>query len=75
MARGAAEGLLVQGEPIEGRLPEDRARTVLGIDAETVVHLEVELRGGEYWATWGKKKQPTNAGEPSRDPLSRTAHS
>jgi hypothetical protein len=55
MEQGAAEGLLVQGEALEGRLPEDRARSVLGIDAQTVVHLKVELRGAEYWATWGKK--------------------
>ncbi len=55
MERGGAEGLLVHGEPLEGRLPEDRARTVLGIDAETVVHFQVELRGPEYWARWGKK--------------------
>jgi len=55
MHRGGAEGLLVHGEPLEGRLPEDRARTVLGIDAETIVHFEVELRGAEYWAHWGKK--------------------
>ena len=57
MERGTAEGLLVHGEPLEGRLPEDRARTVLGIDAETVIHFQVELRDGEYWATWGKKKE------------------
>lgn len=55
MQCGAAEGLLVHGEPLEGRLPEDRARTVLGIDAEIVVHFRVELRGSEYWARWGKK--------------------
>lgn len=55
MQRSGAEGLLVQGEPLEGHLPEDRARTVLGIDAETVIHFQVELRGGEYWATWGRK--------------------
>jgi hypothetical protein len=55
VGRGAAEGLLVHGEPLEGRLPEDRARTVLGIDAETVIQFRVELRGGEYWACWGKK--------------------
>jgi hypothetical protein len=45
----------VLGEPLRGRLPEDRARTVLGIDAETVVQFQVELRGAEYWAHWGKK--------------------
>jgi hypothetical protein len=55
MERGAAEGLLVYGEPLEGRLPEDRARTVLGIDAEILVHFRVERRGAEYWARWGKK--------------------
>jgi hypothetical protein len=55
MERGSAEGLLVHGELLEGRLPEDRARTVLGIDAETVVHFQVELRGAEYWAHWGRK--------------------
>jgi hypothetical protein len=55
MERKGAEGLLVLGEPLEGRLPEDRARTVLGIDAETVIHFQVELRGGQYWACWGKK--------------------
>ena len=55
MQRRGAEGLLVHGEPLEGRLPEDRARTVLGIDAETVIHFQVELRDGEYWACWGKK--------------------
>ena len=55
LERQDAEGLLVQGEALDGRLPEDRARTVLGIDAETVVHIQVELRGAEYWAIWGKK--------------------
>lgn len=55
MERGSAEGLLVQGDALEGRLPEDRARSVLGIDAETVIHFQVELRGAEYWASWGKK--------------------
>lgn len=61
MQRGAAEGLLVLGEPLEGRLPEDRARTVLGIDAGTLVHFHVELRGGEYWACWGKKEGARSA--------------
>ena len=55
MARDDVQGLLVYGQALEGRLPEDRARTILGIDAETVVHLKVEMRGAEYWATWGGK--------------------
>lgn len=50
----AAEGLLVHGVSLPDRLPEDRARTVLGIDPEAVVRFSVERRGDEYWATWGR---------------------
>jgi hypothetical protein len=49
-----AEGLLVHGQAMEGRLPEDRARSVQGIDPETVIRLRVEKSGDEYWAAWGK---------------------
>jgi len=52
---GVAEGLLVHGEPLDGRLPEDKARTILGVDPETVLSFKVEKRGDEYWAIWGKK--------------------
>jgi hypothetical protein len=55
MAGNGVEGLLVYGQPLEGRLPEDRARTISGIDAETVVLFKIEMRGAEYWATWGRK--------------------
>ena len=55
MERRGAEGLLVQGETLEGRLPEDKARTVLGIDPDTAIDFQVERRGDEYWASWGKK--------------------
>lgn len=65
--RGGAEGLLVRGEALEGRLPEDRARTVFGIDAESVIRLKVELRGAEYWAAWGKEKEARKRSDgPSR---------
>ena len=50
-----AEGLLVHGEGLDGRLPEDKARTIHGVDPETVVSFQVEKRGAEYWAVWGKK--------------------
>ena len=50
-----AEGLLVHGEGLDGRLPEDKARTIHGVDPETVVSFKVEKRGAEYWAVWGKK--------------------
>ena len=52
---GGAEGLLVHGERLEGHLPEDKARTVHGVDPETVVSFSVEKRGAEYWAVWGRK--------------------
>lgn len=55
MASGSAEGLLVHGQRLEGHIPEDRTRSVQGVDPETVVHFQIEKRGEEYWATWGKK--------------------
>ena len=52
---GSAEGLLVYGEALEGRLPEDKAHAVHGVDAEVVLAFKVERVGAEYWATWGKR--------------------
>jgi hypothetical protein len=54
--RGSAELLLVYGEPLAGHLPEDRASTVSGVDPAVVLHVEVVLRGREYWAIWGGRK-------------------
>jgi hypothetical protein len=54
---GAAEGLLVYGEALQGYLPEDKAHAVHGVDAEVVLALEVQMRGDEYWAVWGRKTQ------------------
>jgi len=50
-----AEGLLVFGERLDGHLPEERARSVHGVDPETVLRFKVEKHGEEYWAVWGKK--------------------
>ena len=64
---GDAEGFhfismeYVRGETLSsllkriGRLPEDKARTIHGVDPETVLSFQVEKRGAEYWAVWGKK--------------------
>jgi len=52
---GRAEGLLVYGQRLEGRLPEDKASAVHGVDADTVLLFEVEARGQEFWAVWGRK--------------------
>ncbi|TMG80528.1 MAG: hypothetical protein E6H77_02485 [Betaproteobacteria bacterium] len=55
VAAALAEGLLVYGERLDGHVPEDKARSVHGVDPLTVVHLRVEKRGPEYWAVWGKR--------------------
>jgi hypothetical protein len=55
LEQGRAEGLLVYGERLSDRIPEDRAYAVHGVDPQTVVVFEVERRGSEYWARWGKK--------------------
>jgi hypothetical protein len=56
---GRAEGLLVYGERLVDRIPEDRARAVHGADPETVIVFQVERRGEEFWARWGKKAAAT----------------
>ena len=53
--RGGAEGLLVFGTRLEGTLPDEKALTVEGADADSVLAISVEKRGAEYWATWGLK--------------------
>ena len=55
LAQGAAEGLLVHGEALDGYLPEHKARSVHGVDPGVVVNLTVQQRGEEYWAVWGAK--------------------
>lgn len=60
---GRAEGLLVYGRRLEGRLPEDRAAAIHGADAETVLQFEVEERDQEYWAVWGRKPEEPMAVE------------
>lgn len=55
LASALAEGLLVYGERLDGHVPEDKARSVHGVDPQTVVQLRVEKRGAEYWAVWGKR--------------------
>ena len=51
---GSAEGFLVRGERLHDRLPEDRAKSVFGVDPETTIAFRVEQRGAEYWAVWGR---------------------
>jgi hypothetical protein len=50
-----SEGLLVYGEALAGHIPEDKARSVHGVDPEAVLHFTVEKHGEEYWAVWGRK--------------------
>jgi hypothetical protein len=58
LAQGTAEGLLVYGERLPGRLPEDKASTVRGADPDTVLRFRVIRRGEEFWAVWGKNSPP-----------------
>lgn len=55
LARGRGEGLLVHGEALNDRLPEERAYSVHGVDPHALVVFTVEMRGPEYWAAWGRK--------------------
>lgn len=55
MEQGRAEGLLVYGQALAGHLPEEKAYAVHGVDPETVVVFQVEMRGAEFWATWGRR--------------------
>lgn len=61
VAQGRAEGLLVYGEALAGHLPEEKAYAVHGVDPETVVVFQVEKRGVEYWASWGRRAAAESA--------------
>ncbi len=60
---GRAEGLLVYGQRLEGRLPEERASAIHGVDADTVLSFEVEVKGEEFWAVWGGKPAASPAAQ------------
>ena len=60
--QGWAEGLLVYGERFSGHIPEDKAYAVHGVDAETIVVFQVEMRGAEFWAKWGKRAAASSFG-------------
>lgn len=62
MAHGGARGLLVYGERLNGYIPEDRAYAVHGADPEIVLQFQVEKRGAEFWAKWGKKAASAEGG-------------
>lgn len=55
MQGAQAEGLLIFGDALEGHAPEEKARSVHGVDPQTVVRFSVEKRGQQYWAIWGKR--------------------
>lgn len=59
LERGKAEGILVYGTELEGELPESRAKTIDGADPRTILPLDIELQGEEYWAVWGKRAEAT----------------
>jgi hypothetical protein len=52
---GNAEGLLVYGQRSGDNLPEDKAYSVHGVDADTVLTFQVVQVGDQFRAKWGKK--------------------
>jgi hypothetical protein len=62
LTAGNAEGLLVYGDRLDGYAPQHKAKSVHGIDPQTVVRMRVEKRGDEYWAVWGKRSNGNSAG-------------
>lgn len=56
LKRGSASGLLIYGERLEDTLPDEKAARVDGIDPGLLLRLGVEMRGEEYWATWGGRR-------------------
>ena len=60
MDGAAAEGLLVFGQALEGHVPEEKARSIYGVDPQTVVRFKVEKRGEQYWAVWGRRAKETS---------------
>jgi hypothetical protein len=59
MDGAAAEGLLVFGQALEGHVPEEKARSIYGVDPQTVVRFKVEKRAEQYWAVWGRRAKET----------------
>ena len=55
LAGAGAEGLLIHGERLAGHAPEEKARSVHGVDPQTVLRLRVEKRDEQYWAVWGAR--------------------
>lgn len=53
--RGNARGLLTFGTRLEGVLPEQKVASMDGVDAESVLEIQVERDGESYWAVWGLK--------------------
>ena len=53
--RGAARALLTFGTRLEGVLPEQKVASMDGVDAESVLEIQVERDGESYWAVWGLK--------------------
>ncbi len=54
-SRPSATALLVHGERLADRMPEDKARSIHGIDPTVAIEVKIEKRGTEYWAVWGKR--------------------
>lgn len=57
MEKGSAAAFLVFGAREEGFLPQERARTIAGVEPDVSITLRVELRGAAYWGVWGGRTE------------------
>lgn len=57
MEKGSADAFLVFGTREEGFLPQERARTITGVEPDVSITLRVEQRGEAYWGVWGGKTE------------------
>lgn len=53
--RGNARALLTFGTRLEGVLPEQKVASMDGVDAESILDMQVQRDGEAYWAVWGLK--------------------
>ena len=53
--RGNARALLTFGTRLEGVLPEQKVASMDGVDAESILEMQVQQDGDAYWAVWGLK--------------------
>jgi len=63
LERGAAEGLLAYTKRAVGAAPGEKTAGADRVDPKTILNLQIEKRGEEYWATWAQETRVVNTFE------------